>query len=106
MKKLITVATLTLTLASCQTFDNIVYKYGNGIKGAINGVGSAMACVSTGGLTCSVGAGVKGYINGKQEAREKLIAKADAKLVKDLAKQKAIKEKQLKDGCGRFNPFC
>jgi hypothetical protein len=42
-----------------------------------------------------VGAGVKGYVNGKQEAREKLIAKADAKLVKDLAKQKAIRKSKL-----------
>lgn len=106
MKKLILAIFAVVTLSSCQTFDDMTYKYGNGVKSAINGAGSAMACIGSGGLACGIGAGIKGYIDGKQEARDKIVAKADARLIKKLAEAKA-KEVGVKVGsCGWYNPFC
>lgn len=79
---------LLVTLGGC-SYDNIAYKYGNGIKDAINGATSAIACAYVPVSTCVAVGAVKGYIEGKQEAREKIVAKSDAKLIKKLAESKA-----------------
>lgn len=71
------------------SYDNMVYKYGNGIKDAINGATSAIACSYVPVATCVTAGAVKGYIDGKQEARDKIVAKDDAKLIKKLAEAKA-----------------
>lgn len=81
---------LILTLTGCmQTIDNQLYKYGNGIKGVINGVGTASACIATGGVLCGAGLGVKGYIDGKQQAREHIEAKKNRAIIKRIAEDKA-----------------
>ena len=89
MKKLI-ILLVPLFLTGCfQTIDNQLYKYGNGIKGAIDGVGTAYACVATGGMLCGAGLGVKGYIEGKQQAREYIEAKDNRAVIKRIAEDKA-----------------
>ena len=105
MKKIILIASVLL-LTGCQTFDNLTYKYGNGILNAINGAGSAIACVSTGGTICATAGVVRGYIDGKQEARDKIVAKADARLIKKLAEAKAKDAGVKVNDCGWYNPFC
>lgn len=104
MKKLVLTTFTVLALSGCQTFDDVTYKYGNGIKSVINGVSSAIACIGSGSLVCGIGAGVKGYINGKQEARDKIVAKADARLIKKLAEVKA-KEQGAMVNCSWYQ-FC
>lgn len=105
MKKIILIASVLL-LTGCQTFDNLTYKYGNGILNAINGSGSAIACVSTGGTICATAGAVKGYIGGKQEAREKIVAKADAKLIKKLAEKQATDQGVEVKDCAFLGFWC
>lgn len=86
---LILAIVVMMALSGCQTLDDTTYKYGNGIKNAISGASSAIACVATGGAVCATVGAVKGYIDGKQEARDKIVAKADAMLIKKMADAKA-----------------
>lgn len=86
--KLILIFFLVLVIQGC-SYDNFVYKYGNGIKDAINGATSAIACAYVPVATCVTAGAVKGYIDGKQEARDKIVAKDNAKLIKKLAESKA-----------------
>lgn len=80
--------TALLLLSSC-SYDNLAYKYGNGIKDAINGAAMGLACVAVSPTICASAAGVSGYIKGKQDARVKIVAKDNAKLIKRLAEAKA-----------------
>lgn len=101
MKKIILIIFVILS-TSC-SYDNIAYKYGNGIKNAINGATSAIACVAVAPAFCAGAGAVKGFIEGKQEAREKIVAKADAKLIKKLAEAKAKDMGVKVDSCWFWN---
>lgn len=85
------------------SYDNMIYKYGNGVKSAISGASSAIACVAVAPVVCASAAGLKGYIDGKQTAREKIVAKDNAKLIKKLADEKARDKGVKVDNCWFWN---
>ncbi|HIE77640.1 MAG TPA: hypothetical protein EYP92_02275 [Candidatus Thioglobus sp.] len=105
IKSIATIA-IALSLTGCmQTIDDTLYKYGNGILGVVDGIGTAYACVATGGTVCATGLGVKGYIEGKQEARLEIEARDNRKVIKALADEKA-EEKGANVKCSWWELGC
>ena len=104
--RLFILAILMSVMAGCSNdYDNLVYKYGNGIKNGIEGASKAIACVYVGGATWGVAGAALGYIDGKQQARKNIVSKEDAKFIKRIAEKEAKDQGvDLKDSCWFF--FC
>ncbi len=100
------VIVFALFTAGC-SYDNLVYKYGNGIKDGIKGGAMAMACVAVSPPICIGVSALEGYIDGKQQARDKIIANENAALVKAIADKKAKDMGVVVEiDCWFWNPFC